>query len=94
VSTSSGAVSGGGETSGGRNLGRGKILGVVMSSIENVGGESVTSSVDNDLGGLGETSEDNEDWRVGKILGGESVRSIVVSTIDKATPSSNSLSLL
>ena len=90
MGTSSGAMcgGGGGETSEGRNLGE------VMSSIENVGGESVTSSVDNDLGGLGETSEDNEDWRVGKILGGESVRSIVVSTMGKATPSSNSLSLL
>ena len=48
----------------------------------------------NDLGGLVETSEDSKDGRGGKILGGESVRSIVVSAMDKDTPSSNWLALL
>ena len=75
---------GGGDTSEGRSLSRGKIL----------GGQTVTSLGYIDLGGLVGASEGNKDRTGGKILGGESVRSIVVSTMDKATSSSISLSLL
>ena len=65
-------------TSDSMSLGRGK------------SGESVTSLDSNDLGVLRETSsEGSKDGRGGKILGGESVRSIVVSAMDTATPSTN-----